>query len=87
MSSITFDTLKFVETLKAAGVSDEQAKAISNAVRDAHEMAELATKRDLAELRTELQRDIRELEYRMTIKLGGLMVAAVGIVATLVKLL
>lgn len=51
------------------------------------QMAELATKRDLAELRMELQRDIREMEYRMTIKLGGLMVAAVGIVATLVKIL
>lgn len=50
-------------------------------------VAELATKRDLAELRMELQRDIREIEYRMTIKLGGLMVAAVGIVATLVTIL
>jgi len=36
MSTIAFDTLKFVETLKAAGVPDKQAKAISNAVRDAH---------------------------------------------------
>lgn len=78
MSPITFDTLKFVETLKAAGVPDDQAKAISYAVRDAHEVAELATRRDLAELRNELQRDLKELEYRMTIKLGGLMVAAGG---------
>jgi hypothetical protein len=27
MAAITFDTLKFVERLKAAGVSEEQAKA------------------------------------------------------------
>lgn len=33
MGTITFDTLKLVETLKAAGVSDEQAKAISSAMR------------------------------------------------------
>ena len=51
-------------------------------------------KRDIKELdakiesvRVELKRDMKELEYRMTIKLGTLMVVAVGAVAALVKLL
>jgi len=35
----------------------------------------------------ELKRDIKELEQRMVIKLGSLMVVAVGAVAALVKLL
>lgn len=59
MTVITFDTLKFVETLREAGVPDRHAKAISQAVRDTHETAELATGRDLREtgaaIRSELQ--------------------------------
>jgi len=37
MSVITFDTLKFVKTLKSSGMSEEQAEAIANAVKDAQE--------------------------------------------------
>ena len=55
---------------------------------------EMATKRDIKELETSLKRDIadvkrdmKELEARMTIRLGTMMVLAVGSVATLVKLL
>ncbi|MEO5327751.1 MAG: CCDC90 family protein [Magnetococcus sp. THC-1_WYH] len=54
----------------------------------------LELKRDIKELdvkiesiRSELKRDIKELEQRMVIKLGSLMVVAVGVVAALVKLL
>lgn len=35
MSHITFDTLQFVETLKASGIDEKQAKAIATAYRDA----------------------------------------------------
>ena len=35
MASITFDTLKFVERLKSAGVSEEQAKAEVEALTEA----------------------------------------------------
>ena len=35
MATITFDTLKYVERLKAAGISDAQAKAEAEALRDA----------------------------------------------------
>lgn len=51
-------------------------------------------KRDIAGLdhriegvRAELKRDLRDLEYRMVIKLGAMLVVAVGAVAALVKLL
>jgi len=43
----------------------------------------LATKRDIDDLR----RDMREMEQRLIIKLGSMMVVAIGIVAVLVKLL
>ena len=67
-----------------------EAEAISEAFRDAQAEAELATKQDIAELRHEielLRRDLKDLESRMTIRLGVMLVAAVGVVATLVKLL
>ncbi|MDY0137423.1 MAG: hypothetical protein RBS36_09660 [Thiomicrospira sp.] len=46
MSVITFDTLKFVKTLRSSGMSEEQAEAIANAVKDAQE-TQLVTKYDL----------------------------------------
>lgn len=76
MASITFDTHKFIRTLKASGIPEDQAEAIAEAFREAHLEAELATKSDL-----------RELEYRLIIKLGAMMMAAIAVVATLVKLL
>jgi hypothetical protein len=74
VSTITFDTLKFARTLEAAGVSAPQAEAFASAVRDSQASADLATKGDL-----------REMELRMTIKLGSMIVVAIGVVAGLVK--
>ena len=76
MATITFDTHKFIRRLREAGISEEQAEAIAEAFCIAHLEAEIATKTDL-----------RELEYRLIIKLGTMMVLAIGVVATLVKLL
>ena len=76
MPTISFDTHKFIRRLREAGISEEQAEAIAEAFRDAHIEAEVATKTDL-----------RELDYRVIIKLGAMIVVAIGIVATLVKLL
>lgn len=44
-------------------------------------------KRDIKEMELLLKRDMVELEQRLVIKLGGMMVVAVGVVAALVKLL
>ncbi len=41
----------------------------------------------IEQIRSDLARDMKDLEYRMTIRLGTLMVVAVGAIATLVKLL
>ena len=76
MSTITFDTHRFIKTLEQAGFDEKQAEAVAEAVSQAHVEAELATKSDL-----------KELEYRLIIKLGAMMVTAVSIVAVLVKLL
>ncbi len=62
MATVTFDTLKFVERLRAAGVPEEQAKALAEAVSEAQDAADVATKRDLREVETVLKRDLREVE-------------------------
>ncbi len=87
MSTITFDTLKFFERLKSAGVPDEQARAFSDAFKDAQGEADFATKNDIESLRAEMNARFIQIEQRLIIKLGSMMVVAIGIVAVLVKLL
>lgn len=94
MTAITFDTHKFVRTLKDAGVPESQAEAFSEAIKEAQGEADLATKRDIDDLRRDIDvlhsdMDARfiQTEQRLVIKLGGLMVLSIGVVAALVKLL
>lgn len=79
MSVLVFDTHSYVKKLKAVGFSEEQAEVQAEALSALIE-EQLATKRDLKELE-------ERLTYRLTLRLGSMMVAAVGIVAALVKLL
>ena len=58
MSHITFDTLKFVETLKEAGMEEKQAKAISTAYKNASEDQELVTKQDMSMALAEMKYDL-----------------------------
>ncbi len=92
MATVGFDTLKFVETLREAGVPEAQAKAMSHAMRDAHETAELVTRGDLREAATTIGADIqtlraelRAIEPRLTIRLGGIVVVALGAFTALSK--
>ena len=66
MATVTFDTLKFVKTLKEAGISEPQAEAFSTAVRESHEAADLATKGDIADLRHEM----KEMETGLRHEIG-----------------
>ena len=79
MSVITFDTHAYIKKLKAVGVSEEQAEVQAQAIADLVN-DRLVTKEDL-------ERSLKELEYRLVIRLGSMTVVAIGIIATLVKLL
>jgi hypothetical protein len=54
MATITFDTHKFIRTLKESGIPENQAQAIADAFREAHREAELGTRTSLRELDTAL---------------------------------
>jgi len=86
MNAITFDTLQFVQTLEDVGVDRQQATAIAQAVRDSHAAAELATKSDLREFKAEMKVEMRELEMRLMLKLGSLMVILMGLMLAILKL-
>ncbi|WP_262966628.1 CCDC90 family protein [Methylobacter psychrophilus] len=94
MATITFDTHKFIRTLKEAGVTESQAEAFSEAFKEAQGEAELATqhdindiRRDINDLRRDMDMRLIQLEQRLIIKLGSLIAVSIGIVAALVKLL
>ena len=75
MSAVPFDTLKYLETLKEAGVPEEQAKAMTTGLTEAVDM-NLATKQDLKDLKNEL-----------ILKLGAICVVAIGVSITLMEFL
>lgn len=82
MSTVTFDKLACSEALKAGGFTPEQATVQANAL-DVALRETVATRHDLELVRTE----IHAAEQRMTLKLGGMLVVAVGVFAALVKVL
>ena len=76
---MVFDTLKSVEELQEAGIPENQAKAQVRVFQRIIE-SDLATKRDVKELEQKLQQEMRELEYRLTIKTGLMVVASTGVI-------
>jgi hypothetical protein len=62
-----FDTLKYAESLQAAGVPEIQAKAHARAAADAYDvqLQRLATKDDLRMLGAELRGEMAELRTEM----------------------
>lgn len=88
MSAITFDTLKYANRLKAAGMeprlAEEQAEALADALT---EQSQLATKTDLVELRMATKADLADAKTDLIKWVAGMLVAQAAVVATLVKLL
>ena|SRR5271165_2050909 len=76
---MTIDTLRFAKRLREAGFSDPQAEALVATMQEAAQGADLATKADLTELRTELKADIaalrselRETELRLEARIEAI---------------
>lgn len=76
MSTVSFDTLKFVKTLEASGIDSKQAEAIAAAYRDATNDQELVTKDGLKfELQTELapiKTELQVMKWMNSLVLGGI---------------
>jgi len=79
MSSITFDTLKFVKRLESAGMPSLQAEAMAEAFREATG-EELVTK-------DYLKAEIEAAKNDLVKWMAGMLIAQAALIAALVKLL
>lgn len=93
--TVTFDTLQLAKKLEAAGFTEAQAEGLASSLShiQAAQIENLATKQDLKELTSAtradialLKRDLKELEARVVLRLGGLIVVGIGVLALLIKL-
>ncbi|MBF0623855.1 MAG: DUF1640 domain-containing protein [Magnetococcales bacterium] len=93
MTTLTFDTLKYANRLKSAGVPDRQAEVMAEVQGEAFNknLTELATKGDIRKLEEVTKRDLKELELRLTAEIAplkwGVAVTVGGIIALLLKIL
>ncbi|WP_406706336.1 DUF1640 domain-containing protein [Sodalis sp.] len=134
MGQVAFDTLQASEELETAGISREQARAISLVVRKSHEVADVATKADIADVKRDIADVRKDMEARfektdaqiadvrkdlsaeiadvrkdlsaeiadvrkdmanrfdklglqMTVRMGGMLIAAVGLMTAILKVL
>jgi hypothetical protein len=90
MATATFDTLKFANKLKQAGVPDKQAEAEAEALAEALavNLRDLVTKDDLQRAVEQLRREMAELKADMIKWMVGLSFAQIALlVGILLKLL
>ena len=91
MTTITFDTLKFVERLEKAGIPRDHAKAEAEALADvlASGSQELATTGDINTVKTEMREMRLEINGEMKLirwMVGLSLAISTGILAMLFKL-
>jgi hypothetical protein len=83
---LSFDTLAFAKRLAAAGMQSRQAQALAEALNDIV-FDTLATKNDLRDLEVATKASLKDLEHRLTVRMGamitGSMALTVAILGTL----
>jgi len=85
LSISTIDTHAMVKQLIAVGFTDQQAEAVTSAVRQANDidLSSLSTKADLAELRAETKADLAELRAATKADIAELRAATMADIAEL----
>lgn len=81
MAATTFDTLMHAKKLQEKGFTYEQAEAQVEMLKEVIDN-QLATKQDIFDLK----RDIKDIEYKLTIRMGMFAAAIVTILAAIIKL-
>ena len=85
MITAIFDTLMYAKKLREAGVPEKQAEIQAEALLEIMEN-NVATKSDLTELKKEFKMDLKELEYKLIIKMGAMFGLTIGVLAAIIKL-
>ncbi|MBF0183446.1 MAG: DUF1640 domain-containing protein [Magnetococcales bacterium] len=73
MTTITFDTLKFVETLRASGFDESQAKGMTAAIQEVQKanLDSLVTKHDLEKELSPIRTDLAVIKWMVGIQTAG----------------
>jgi hypothetical protein len=71
--TLLFDKLAYVDRLIKSGIDEQQARALSDAMEEALRES-VATKRDIAELRSDLHHEIQLAVRDLKIWTGGMLV-------------
>ena len=93
MTTVTFNTHKFIRKLETAGFDTRQAEAMTEAlaeVLDESTSMTLASKQDIHALKEDinvLRLEMREIKVDLIKWMTGALIAQAAVVATLVKLL
>ena len=85
---LAIDTLKLAEDLKEGGFNEKQTATLVDLGRDLSNqtLEKVATKDDLGALEERIDHKFESLEQRMTIKLGAMIVVAVGLIVMIDRL-
>jgi hypothetical protein len=91
MATVTLDTHKIVKRLKDAGFNDMQAETVTDILAEtrATDLAEVATKSDIAVLQSQMatKADLAQLETKIIKWPVPLLLGQAGLIVALVKLL
>ena len=91
MATVTLDTHRIVKRLKDAGFIDTQAETVADIIAEtrATDLADVATKADIAMLRSEMatKADLAALETKIIKWQVPLMLGQTGLIVALIKLL
>ena len=82
MAGTSFDTLTYAKKLQDAGFNQKQAEAQAEALAAVVDQ-NLATKQDIENIR----RDLKAMEARIVIRLGGMIIVGIGALAVMIKVL
>ena len=85
MSTTTFDTLKFVERLKAAGVPESHAKAEAEALQEALASSDVATGRDIERLDAKMENRFERLDGELRLVRWMLGIVLAGVLSLILK--
>ena len=85
-ATISFDTLAYAKKLMVAGFTQQQAEVQAEALVEIID-EKLATKQDIKETEKILRHEMREMEQRIIIRIGAMLVATIAVLVSLLKLL
>jgi len=87
MTAAPFDTLKLSRQLRErARFDQEQAEGLAEALAEVFQQ-EIATKTDLVLLERRLMTRLAQIDPRLTLAMGGIVAAGIGILLALEKLI